>query len=334
MNDMRNPGSAALSDEVGDVLTAIRRLIAEDEALTEAREQRQMLRGAAGGAEPAALAAGETLAYRHGGHAALARRIALANMTRPRAIAQTMGESGEEMAAARFEHVAPAQMPDLIAAGDGMHPFEAEALSLGDDTPAEVAQADAGDFLLDPEQVEALAPAGELHAPLQLRAADRVAPAMDAAAVPEGESDVQDNQDAAEVSPVRKRPSRWARIGSPIGRRNRVEAVAMPPVVEADPVAAEVMDEPAQDAALAVAAPEFAPADQATLTPEPALADAAAAFRAAGAGDEFELALREVIREMIQEELHGELGQRFSLNLRSVIRREIADAIGDQLDRL
>ena len=108
----------------------------------------------------------------------------------------------------------------------------------------------------------------------------------------------------------------------------------MPATVEADPVAAEVMDEPARDAEVVIAPPQSAPADHAALTPEPALADAAAAFRAAGAGDEFELALREVIREMIQEELHGELGQRFSLNLRSVIRREIADAIGDQLDRL
>ena len=44
--------------------------------------------------------------------------------------------------------------------------------------------------------------------------------------------------------------------------------------------------------------------------------------------------VRSQIREMIQSELQGELGQRFSRNLRIVIRREIAAAVDDQFDRL
>ncbi|RMC31991.1 hypothetical protein [Paracoccus alkanivorans] len=44
--------------------------------------------------------------------------------------------------------------------------------------------------------------------------------------------------------------------------------------------------------------------------------------------------VRSQIREMIQGELQGELGQRFSRNLRIVIRREIAAAVDDQFDRV
>ncbi|RJE87876.1 hypothetical protein D3P04_02825 [Paracoccus onubensis] len=44
--------------------------------------------------------------------------------------------------------------------------------------------------------------------------------------------------------------------------------------------------------------------------------------------------VRSQIREMIQSELQGELGERFSRNLRIVIRREIAAAVDDQFDRL
>lgn len=46
-----------------------------------------------------------------------------------------------------------------------------------------------------------------------------------------------------------------------------------------------------------------------------------------------EQSIRDLLREMIQEELHGELGERFSRNLRAVIRREVAAAIEDSLER-
>ncbi|WP_255329710.1 hypothetical protein [Paracoccus albicereus] len=44
-------------------------------------------------------------------------------------------------------------------------------------------------------------------------------------------------------------------------------------------------------------------------------------------------AMRALVREIIGEELHGELGTRFARNLRAVIRREVAAAIEDQMDR-
>lgn len=44
--------------------------------------------------------------------------------------------------------------------------------------------------------------------------------------------------------------------------------------------------------------------------------------------------VRNQIRELIQCELQGELGQRFSRNLRIVIRREIAAAVDEQFDRV
>lgn len=53
-----------------------------------------------------------------------------------------------------------------------------------------------------------------------------------------------------------------------------------------------------------------------------------------GASAQEDEQIREILREMIREEMHGDLGQRFSQNLRAVIRREVAAAIDDQLDRL
>lgn len=40
------------------------------------------------------------------------------------------------------------------------------------------------------------------------------------------------------------------------------------------------------------------------------------------------------LQEMIKAELLGELGERFSRNLRVVIRREVAAAIDAQIDRI
>lgn len=45
-------------------------------------------------------------------------------------------------------------------------------------------------------------------------------------------------------------------------------------------------------------------------------------------------AIRDLLRELIREELQGELGERFSRNLRALVRREIAAAIDAELSRL
>lgn len=83
MNDMTRPTSATrLSEDIGDVLSAIRRLIAEDDALTVARSQRENYRSEA--ARPdLAIASGETLARRYHGNAALARRLVQTVAQRP-----------------------------------------------------------------------------------------------------------------------------------------------------------------------------------------------------------------------------------------------------------
>lgn len=98
--------------------------------------------------------------------------------------------------------------------------------------------------------------------------------------------------------------------------------------IAADPSAAEETLAPMDDAG-----PDAGIADGEKAAPA---ADMPATASAAPADilSEEEQSIRELLREMIQEELLGELGQRFSRNLRAVIRREVAVAIDDHLDRL
>ena len=42
--------------------------------------------------------------------------------------------------------------------------------------------------------------------------------------------------------------------------------------------------------------------------------------------------LRSLLREIVREELQGEMGERFSSNLRAVIRREVADSLDRHLE--
>ncbi|RJL07058.1 hypothetical protein [Paracoccus siganidrum] len=100
----------------------------------------------------------------------------------------------------------------------------------------------------------------------------------------------------------------------------------MPAAGEA-PASAEIA---APDAELGAGAAEADLATAAPVEDRPA----AAAESPAEILSEEEQSIRELLREMIQEELLGELGQRFSRNLRAVIRREVAVAIDDHLDRL
>lgn len=51
------------------------------------------------------------------------------------------------------------------------------------------------------------------------------------------------------------------------------------------------------------------------------------------APEDEEASIRDLLREMIQEELHGELGERYSRNIRTLIRREVAAAIDAHLER-
>lgn len=66
---------SARSEDLGETLCNIRRMIAEDDALAAARDRLQMLRDQVAHEDPA-----EFLARRHGGNAALARQLAGAEM--------------------------------------------------------------------------------------------------------------------------------------------------------------------------------------------------------------------------------------------------------------
>lgn len=75
MNQMTRPGNAArLSEDIGDVLSAIRRLIAEDEALDYARDtlEKQQIAELDKTAQPVVA---HPFANPHDGHAAMARRM-------------------------------------------------------------------------------------------------------------------------------------------------------------------------------------------------------------------------------------------------------------------
>ncbi len=107
MNDMTRPQEAArLSEDIGDVLSAIRRLIAEDEAQDFARDR--LLRQQSAAEDPG-KDAGEDLAERFGGNAALARQLV------------RDGKAAADRAAARpagptfIEHSLTAPRPRLIA---------------------------------------------------------------------------------------------------------------------------------------------------------------------------------------------------------------------------
>lgn len=120
---------------------------------------------------------------------------------------------------------------------------------------------------------------------------------------------------------------------SPQPQVEHLAEVRIEPVQLAEPSAEQITDMVEDTAEIAVPA---APTEN-SIDPDPRgvpAAPAAAASTITGLSlEEEEKSIRELLREMIQEELHGELGQRFSRNLRAVIRREVAAAIDDQMDR-
>ncbi|MDO5704957.1 MAG: hypothetical protein Q4G49_07775 [Paracoccus sp. (in: a-proteobacteria)] len=281
MNDMTHPNTAArISDDIGDVLSAIRRLIAEDEAMGDDAAQDEPLKLAVGG---------DVLARRYGGNAALARQMVLSS------------HSGAEPDAAETR-VAPDEILEF-ADETAMHPFEAAVLAIQDDAEDD-------------------APAEST--PLRLSEADRVIP-----------SDAENEQMAAP-----RRRSRWARIGIPTYRRQTSQPAEPQPAAigeeptsfaaENTPMIEAVADIPVADMVADIAA-DLPPVEDMPVPPPVEAAPVAVAPEPAATNADVPQALRALIREMIQEELHGELGQRFSRNLRAVIRREVLAAIDDRM---
>lgn len=278
------PRSAArLSEDIGDVLTAIRRLIAEDEALVAARERMTQA------AEPRFIQedGGEFLARRYGGNASLARKLAGVSASQ-----DDLNEEGWPLG-------------DQANAPDAARPT-GQILRHDFSTDARVEQKEPP-LRLD-ENLRSL--------PMQAEDPAQPGPGADFAAMVD---DVADEAGFAEAFDwkARMRPDLPVTETGPAPEPDCVPARMSPPrsvwAVEHD----ALPDTQEQAAPIAQpAAPSTVPTISG-LSPE-----------------EEEKSIREILREMVQEELHGELGERFSRNLRAVIRREVAAAIEDQLDRL
>lgn len=416
MNDLSRPHSAArLSEDIGDVLSAIRRLIAEDEALDYARDRLQR--------QQPADDAGEALAERFGGDAALARQMvrdSAARREHPASTGPTPVFSDHRLTAQRARLVAD---PDMVPA-HGLHPAlvarREPPLRRGGDATAEprpllplrlgdsdrVDSAILADQELDdwsdaigPQTIAHLfaampplpsAEAISVRSPDDGEGAD-FAEAFDAKARMRPEPPAQDLGDPAlSVMDVRLPAPAPAAIddegdlsgngaasgdaGEPADfwaaylqsqgpldphQGDDQAAVDDPDIAEAVPATAEISR---VTAAMTIPAypDEPQPCDvEVTLEPEQ-IAEAACDGALAQIGAESESApaqtppqgasgageqeadpedadaavIHAVIREIIQEELHGELGQRFSRNLRAVIRREVAVAIDEHLERI
>lgn len=276
--------AARLSEDIGDVLSAIRRMIADDDALSTARDGVRDDRNGLVQDD-----AGEFLARRYGGNAALARQLV---------------ESAGRPAPATFEAEpvkAPAAAQSLICA-------KPEAVPMAKVSPLRLG---AERRIQEPEAPKASGWRAWLR-PEPREAAPQVAPAPEPAAAIVGQADQDIGDDADDFAEAFD----W-------------KARMRPELDEPAPLAALRQEQRLSGWTLPPEAPAIDTVAQ--------LAAAAEAFDAemqAQAGmEETEQDIRDLLREMVQEELNGELGQRFSANLRAVIRREVAAAIEAQLDR-
>lgn len=300
MADPRMSQNAArLSEDIGDVLSAIRRMIADDDALSDARDRVR--------SERTGLIqddAGEFLARRYGGNAALARQ---------------MVETAPRPAPVAAEPETRSAIPQFI-----LRP-----------NPAVVAPTPA-----------TTAPLAEI-APLRLGAERRIADA--AAPKPSGwrawlRSEPAGPEGAAvpAAGPALKPPAALNdTVCSPAGEDSDDFAEAfdwkarMRPELE-EPVPATIASPTAEQRLSGWAVGPDAVDPVARLAAEAAAFDAemqAQADLEASGHDDEDQSIRDLLREMVQAELNGELGERFSANLRAVIRREVAAAIDTYLDR-
>lgn len=286
MGDPRfSQNAARLSEDIGDVLTAIRRMIADDDALSSARA------GSHAG-HPATVQddAGEFLARRYGGNAALARQMV-------------------DRAARPVPAVAPPAMSP--AAEPPSQPIRQTVLRTG----AEAAQVS----INVPLRLEAERRVDEVARPTGWRAwlrPDSHGPVVQTGTLPAVSTTVtcgttaEDEDDFAEAFDwkVRMRPE--------------IITPEAPAAIQALP-GEQRMSGWVQSGA------QSGPDTVAQLAAEAAAFDAEECAHS-GADD---FAIRNHLRDMVQEELNGPLGERFSANLRAVIRREIAAAIDAHLDR-
>ena len=283
--------AARLSEDIGDVLTAIRRMIADDDALSSARDNIRSGRG-----DVVRDDAGEFLARRYGGNAALARQM-VESVARP-APSPVEPEHAEAPAIPQF--ILRARPDAAPVANTSPLRLEAERRVEEPEAP----KASGWRSWLRPETRDA-APQVEPE-PVPVR------PAMPTSFQQAVEDLADDGDDFAEAFDWKAR------------MRPELDEPAPVKMTEAKPV------EPRLSGwALPLQAVAVDPVAQ--LAAEAEAFDAE--MRAEADLNDEEQSIRELLREMVQEELNGELGQRFSANLRAVIRREIAAAIDAHLDR-
>lgn len=311
MADPRMSQNAArLSEDIGDVLSAIRRMIADDDALSDARDRVRSERSGLIQDD-----AGDFLARRYGGDAALARQMV---QTAARPAPATLADDSEARPAIPQFILRAAPAP---AAAKG---FVAKAPAPVSETPlAEVAPLRLGaERRID--EAPAARPSG-WRAWLRSDPAETQAPS-EPAAPPLAATDIimgspagDDGEDFAEAFDwkARMRPE----IEAPVQA-----AVSVPKVTDqrlSGWVSASGASDPVARLAAEAAAFDAEMQAQADL-------EAAALAVTQQVEDQ---SIRELLRDMVQTELNGELGERFSANLRAVIRREVAAAIDTYLDR-
>lgn len=341
------PSAQRLSDDIGDVLGTIRRLIAEDEALSSARDRLRDLRDR----QPAPLRAidsatpspdpGEAIAHRHGGNAALARALAGLSRDLPESAASEPMTTAPEADAA----------PDLPDADD----FAALMSNADHGAQNDLARRLSATFApaaLSRDLSESLAPALPTNAS-EATVPESVTDAPEAAAAP-ALSDADDfdalmaaADDGAQSDPAPGLSTAFApdgdsgplRLGQPLPAVDRPMQGPLLPETPPAATAARVdfdedFDWKAHMRPDLPPDPEPVPLPlRSDIQPPADHRDAKPDMQGVDAMNEEET-IREWLREMIREELLGELGQRFSRNLRSLIRREVAVTIDDQLDRL
>lgn len=319
MADPRLSQSATrLSEDIGDVLSAIRRMIAEDEALSSTRDKLRAERDALDSlihSDAMHEDAGEFLARRYGGNAALARQLAGATDQSPANMGEEswpLGESANATDAARPKQVLrhgqfdvgsgnPSPIRPMSVAANDTTPLRLEQRVQQPETPTDIAPKQGGwRSWIRNEPRKSLDTAAK-HA-IEDSPKTEVTPAS---AAQEFEGLVDDDSDFAEAFDWKSRM-----------RPELPAAVASVPV--------DTAPQPAEEDAFSSVIAEV---DAAQETAEGEVEAAPLLLKAD------DPSLRDLLRTIIQEELQGEMGQRFSSNLRAVIRREVAVVIDQHLER-
>lgn len=382
MNDLsRSQTASRLSEDIGDVLGAIRRLIAEDAALGHIPDPFARL-GETSSSD--SLTKDDVPAARHGGAAALARRM-VQNSAHLREAQGDQSDApsivGERVWTRRRLVADPQQRPARPAT-----PVIIARRDYGDEAPLRLQDTDRVGSVIDegPEVEQVLDSIGirgtgpetqpdcmaedAAHREHSL-CADDFAEAFDAKArmrpdvtplqkaAPKVQMDACANTVALADAPpqiadpflqaytAQAADDPWQTddlasieaqtVGSELATSERRFGLTIPSCLADDKEvaasSADRVDEPEPE-------PECfageAASDEGTEVADSMVPDASDGVLQPAQDPVPEATIREVIRELIQEELHGDLGQRFSRNLRAVIRREVAAAIDEHLERL